>query len=606
MHRARLSLDVAVGLPVVGVLVGGVLIGGMMLVLAPLWGVLLVVGAGLVLVMLKRPELGLLAILVLISSIIFESELPLIPLPVGSLHIPDIILLGLLGLIVVRRLVEPDFRLVRTPLDLPLLAFYGVTLLCTVLAVSRTPLAFEAARRSLRIVSYYLVFFVVTNLIRDRQQVMVLVQGVFLVAMLVAGVMLVQFSLGTSVAILPGRVETMGIQGEGSYTGIARILPPGQSILLVSFMSTVTLLVLGRLRPVTLFRLVQIVLLGVGLVLTFQRNFWIMVLLGWVLALGVARGAERRRMIGWFSGAGLVVLVLVLVLGFYPESQPAQVVGAAGDRFRTLVGEQVITDPSLRQRDVEYEYALPQIAAHPLTGLGAGARYRPFDPRIDWRGGFDGRAYIHNGHLWIMLQSGLIGYGCLVWVSLLFMTRGLRAWRRIPDPDLRGLVLGFTLVTLTGLAGNITSPMFMQWFWVPVYGLMFGANEVIIRLTLPHEVQEPRATPWLRVADRYLQRGPAQPAVPRCPVCQVAIDQEPAGTNPSGSQRYRCTRCAREYTPFPRRQSYSGAFKRRVVRRVLAGQRPEDVARDLNLSPSSVTRWVDRYAPLVRGERPAP
>ena len=49
----------------------------------------------------NRPEIGLLGILIFTSTIIFENRLPLISIGVGSLHIPDLLLLWLLVLYVV-------------------------------------------------------------------------------------------------------------------------------------------------------------------------------------------------------------------------------------------------------------------------------------------------------------------------------------------------------------------------------------------------------------------------------------------------------------------------------------------------------------------------
>ena len=89
----------------------------------------------------KRPDVALLGILIATSSIIFENRLPLIPIGIGSLHIPDFILLELLAVIIVRGLVASDFKIIRTSLDWPLLAFYVVALFSTFMAISQSSLA---------------------------------------------------------------------------------------------------------------------------------------------------------------------------------------------------------------------------------------------------------------------------------------------------------------------------------------------------------------------------------------------------------------------------------------------------------------------------------
>jgi transposase len=54
--------------------------------------------------------------------------------------------------------------------------------------------------------------------------------------------------------------------------------------------------------------------------------------------------------------------------------------------------------------------------------------------------------------------------------------------------------------------------------------------------------------------------------------------------------------------PRPKRQ-FTPAFKREVVQLVLAGKAAAEVARDLDLTPSSVSLWV-RQAKVDRGDGP--
>lgn len=460
----------------------GLLLGAAALWFSPLWTLVALTGGGFIFATLKRPEIALLGILIATSSIIFENRLPLIPIGiVGSLHIPDLFLLALFGLIILRWLVEPDFKIIRTPLDWPLLAFYAVALLATSIAVFQSSVEFHMARRMIRVVTYYLTFFTVTNLVREDRQLRFLLRGLFLLATIVAVVMIAQFLLGASLPLLPGRVETLYTQGTG-YSGITRILPPGQSIMLVAFIATSVTLVLGKLRPINTLKFLQWGLLGLAVVFTFTRSFWVQASLALFLLACLVKGQDRQRLVGW----GLVVLLLaaiVLLPAFdEPESQATSLVRASFERLGTLVSGKTLGESSLQWRYVENEYALPQIASHPLLGLGLGARYRPFDPRIDHRGmKWDARGYIHNAHLWILMKTGLLGYLCLVWLSLAFLIRGFRHWRLITNSRMRGCVLGFTLTYLGVLIGAVVNPMFVQWSWTPVIGIMMGINEVVLR-----------------------------------------------------------------------------------------------------------------------------
>lgn len=432
---------------------------------------------------LKRPEIGLLGILIATSSIVFEEQLPLISVGSVSLHIPDLLLLSLLGLIVLRRLVEPEFRIVWTALDWPLLIFYGVTLVSTFIAILQSSLEVQEALRATRVLSYYLTFYLVTNLVRERRQLNFLLNGLFLLATLVAAAMVVQFLVGDSVHLLPGRVETLNTQGT-IYEEVARISPPGFSIVLVSFVAILCILVLEKFKPQGWLKFFQCGVLGMALLLTFLRSYWAVLIMVFVLLAYLFRGVDRQRLIGW----GLVVIssaAMILLLVFSdPGSRATRLVGASIDRLSTLGNSGTFQgqDSSFNWRMLENGYAFSTIAAHPWIGLGMGFTYRPYDRRLDIPGDpYDFRKHIHNGHLWILLQSGLLGYLSFMWLSLAFPIRGFRYWRSIANDRMRGVVLGFTLVYLAVLIAAWVNSTSMQWRWTPVIGIIMGINEVILR-----------------------------------------------------------------------------------------------------------------------------
>lgn len=463
----------------------GLLLGVVSLWFSPLWTLVALAGGGLIFATLKRPEIALLGILIATSSIIFENRLPLIPIGiVGSLHIPDLFLLALFGLIILRWLVEPDFKIIRTPLDWPLLAFYGVALLSTFIAILRSSVEVEEARRAIRVATYYLTFFAVTNLVREDRQLRFLLRGLLLLATIVAVVMTVQFVVGESIQLLPGSVETLRTAGE-EYSGVTRIVTPGRSLILVAFIATTATLSLNAFRPITMLKSLQWGLLGLTVVLTFLRSYWVVASVVLSLLAYLVRPQDRQRLIGW----GLVVLfvaAIVLLSAFVePESEVARLVRAASARLGTLGSSETLEEDSLQWRYIENQYAVRQIASHPLLGLGLGARYRPFDPRLDyWGVEWDARSFIHNGHLWVLLTTGAPGYISLTWLSVAFLIRGFRYWRRVSDSQTRGIVLAFTLAYLGVLIAALVESVFMAWCWTPLIGIMMGVNEVALRRAL--------------------------------------------------------------------------------------------------------------------------
>lgn len=459
----------------------GLLLGIAAVLISPLLALGTIFAAVFAYAILKRPEVGLLCILVMTSSILFENDLPLIPIGGVSLNIPDVFLLGLLGLILLRCLVEPEFKIVRTPLDSPLLIFYGTTLLSTFIAINQSSVDAVDARRWIRVMSYYLTFFIVTNLVRERRQLNLLLNGLFLLATVVAAVMLMQYSFGSSLPFLPGRVETLSTQGI-VYEDVTRILPPGWSIVLVSFVAIICILVLGKFKSIRWLTFLQWGLLGMALLLTFLRSYWAALILVFLLLVYLLRGFDRRRLVG----LGLVVmflLAIVLVPALaLPESQVGMLVGASIDRLGTLGSSSTYQgqDSSLKWRSIENAYAISAIVSHPLIGQGMGALYRPSDFRLDGANfGGELRGHIHNGHLWILLDTGLLGYLAFIALSVGFLVRGFKYWRSVANARMRGIALGFTLVYLAVLIAAAVNSTFVQWRWTPVIGIIMGVNEVI-------------------------------------------------------------------------------------------------------------------------------
>ncbi len=440
-------------------------------------------GILLILAVLKRPELALLGMLIISSTILGEENVPVIHLGV-SIYISDIILFGLLGLIALRWIVEPDFKLVRTPLDGPLLGFYGLALLSTFIGVFQSMLTIKDIIDEVRYTAYYLSFFVVTNLVREKRQHILLLRGIFFLATLTGVAMIAQFVVGDSIHILPGRVEDLTTEGR-NFSDVTRILPPGVSLVIVTFAALTAIQVVNKFKLGAVWKFFQWGVVGVGVILTFTRSYWVATSLMILLLSYITRDQDRQRFIKW----GLVVLFLIMITGVVslsnPNSEIAELVTASFSRVGSLFSDETYDDKAgtstLRWRDFEYKYAVPQIISHPLLGLGLGAKYRPFVPDIDFEGGYDGRKFIHNGHLWIMLRSGILGYLCILWLSVAFVRRGLKYWRHIPELEIRGSVLGFTLLYLGLLVAAITSPTFSEWSWMPVLGIMMAMNEMTFR-----------------------------------------------------------------------------------------------------------------------------
>lgn len=425
-----------------------------------------------------KAEIIILSIVILVSSIIFEDALPGADTAIGYWRSADVVLLSALCLIPLNYFLDKEFRLIKTPLDVPLFLFYLAALISACIAIFYYELAFTKTMRKLGMVTYYLLFFVVTNLIRNEKQVRFLIKGLFIVGFVVGIAMLVQALIGDWVQFMPGRVERL--ETFDTVYGSTRVLPPGQTLIYVLFITSFCLISLLERNSLSPWIYIVTFSTGIGVTLTYNRNYWGSCILCFVLFMILGDSKVRRRVIRIFLISFLLIGLSLLPLLL--ESRHGVVAGniaAVSERFGSLfTGEKLYESGSVKWRRVENKYALLRIAKDPLIGIGLGNNYRP--PVFGW--GDTLTSYVHNGYLSIMLNFGVMGALPLLAFYLGFIYRGVRNWKRIENKYLRSVVMGVTLSGIGILVASMVNPMFMQLFSIVVISIMAGLSEVIIRI----------------------------------------------------------------------------------------------------------------------------
>ncbi|RJP50456.1 MAG: hypothetical protein C4583_10545 [Anaerolineaceae bacterium] len=433
------------------------------------------------------PELGILGILVFTSTLLPGEANLGINIGFGHIYPTDILLLFLLSLIFVRGSAEPNFKLVGTPLDIPLFGFVFIAFFSTMIAILFSSLTPQQSFGEVRNIANYLVFFAVTNLLRTKKQVKTLINGILALASLVSVAMIVQYVLGPSNQLLPGRVEIL-VTEKSSFTDVTRIIPPGYSLVFVAFIFLCVSHCYNEIKGHRFWLLMSWILTSLGVLLTFKRHFWVAVIMVFLLLIVLSKRNELKRIIGWLFSASSIIIIGFALAVFVLGKPVLDLADSSVERLASLTKPETYLNPnsSLRWRDFEYEYAYPQIIAHPLLGLGLGAQYRPFVPHRD-HANYDGRGFIHNGHVWIMVKTGLIGYFAMLCLIVLFLYRGFRYWNTLSDQTARAIGLGCTLVYLGMLVGTLVEPMLIERHWTALLAVIMGINETVIRLYGDHE-----------------------------------------------------------------------------------------------------------------------
>jgi O-antigen ligase len=421
-----------------------------------------------------RPELGLLLLVATTGGLVGADVLPYLKVGPISLQISDIILLYLLALTVTRLLGLPSFKAVGTPLDLAIVFFGLAIVISTAIALHNPSISMNWTLRRMRPLAYYLAYFPVTNLIREKRQVGVLVNGLLVLAIF-AAVAVLAHVIDPALGLV--RTQTVGLVTAGQELGdVERTYFQAERLIYLMLIVSASSLVLSGKRPRGRFIPGQVFVLAVGLFLTFQRNYWLTAasMLGLLGVLG--GGAARIRSLKWAS----VGLIVMTALVFLPLASTQRYLAAAEDRlFRGMRLDVLEVDRSTQWRLMEMHYAVQSIEENPLTGIGIGNYYRPAigsGSSLE----LDGlRYYVHNAYLWILVDMGLVGIVPFVWLFAVGIARGLKKWRTISDAKLRAFALGGTLGILGQAISNLVAPNFVQSWILVVFPIVLGVNEII-------------------------------------------------------------------------------------------------------------------------------
>jgi len=169
----------------------------------------LIGGLAFVLLTMRWPEFGILCLVGLLSGLIRLSWLPLLHLGPGSLHISDVMLLLLLGLVFLRATTLPGFGLSGSPLMVPLFLFIGAFLLSAVNAILIHGVNANFVLRTLRVLVIWTVFIPTLQLVRDEQALRRLLIGLWVLT----GVLLIGI-------LFPNRLEPLlAVDGQRSRRG---------------------------------------------------------------------------------------------------------------------------------------------------------------------------------------------------------------------------------------------------------------------------------------------------------------------------------------------------------------------------------------------------
>jgi hypothetical protein len=215
-----------------------------------------------------------------------------------------------------------------------------------------------------------------------------------------------------------------------------------------------------RTRAAQALVIAAVALNGICVVLTFERTFLLVTLIGCAVVVLRAQPGRRARAVGVAALAVVLVCVPLAILS------PSTLTTA---RERLLSLGQYGNDPAVRDRVIESEHVVQQIRERPWQGSGLAA--------VIWYGRADDavpptiNTFIHNGYLWTAWKLGIPA------MLLLFGSLALaiaRPGRARGSPLFAALSLGAQASLLALVVTCVTFPAVTARPVTPTIGLLLA------------------------------------------------------------------------------------------------------------------------------------
>jgi hypothetical protein len=368
----------------------------------------------------------------------------------------------------------------RSAVDLPLLALIASTGLSTVLAENRTLALVGGYTRyegTLTLLTYAGLTWVAVQVLETAAQAHALLR-----AMLVGGVLAAAWAVAVAIQLSIQGVGASGEETAFTFGGMARaagtLYNPNLLGMYLAMLLPVAVWEFRRMVS-ALHRILAatcVLVLAVGLLLTFSRSAWLGATVGLVLALWPRRTGWRSFLIAtaWMAALGVVGGVAVHLAGDarFP-------IGRLVASRALSIGD--IQRGTLSTRVHIWRDALPLIMAHPVAGTGPdsfGLAFPQYETQ-DWTpGGLLDAA--HAELLQVGATRGMVGVSAY---TLLLALVARAAWRA------RRMPAGLALI---GAWAAYQIPLQVNFSWLPVTVMSWLLLAGSVRVWECEAIRQPR------------------------------------------------------------------------------------------------------------------
>lgn len=438
----------------------------------------------------RRIEFGVLALLIMTSSIMHDSVIPK-PFTFGGMGFgaSELLLLAMLSIVLFIMGAERRFDELKSPMVLPMLLFCFAVVVSIAISYSNSggrAWDFKASYIAARPLFLYLLFFAIAFGIRTERQLKTIIFGGMVIASIVSLLIVVQYFLGTNAKIFFGTPwADIRVEALGEESNVIRSMPPGQALINLMFPATLCLSMVGS-RKLRLFCIIASFALGIGLVFGFSRSAWVTTIFS-LSMLWILSGRQLKMRLTIISVTAVVIAVIgSIALGtMAPGSAGSKFSSGMTKRFVSIFSRSTLRDAGIQARIDENRDTLAQIRRNPVFGIGVGRpiRYSMWVNPINGQQGFYPSYAIHNSYLELWLIYGLLGVISFAWLSITFLIRSLLLYIRTQNPLRKMLALSFFAGYIAYMLSAIAAMMFLhQLYYIVCTALMWGCVEAMWRM----------------------------------------------------------------------------------------------------------------------------
>jgi O-antigen ligase len=395
---------------------------------------------------LRFPLLAALVLLALTDFLFFPT---FFAFPLGAIDVrpPELILTGLLALAVAR----PQRRSWGGRTGVALVVFLGFVAASAVLAIAAGRTGLTAAFNSARPLYLLAFFYVVVRLFPSSEQRRTLLLGTAVLAAL-TGVIALMAAVGAGFANSLVGSGGQVVEVEGAFNSIARVRLPGLSAGYALFWFAIVQITARRGASRLGWSLI-FAGIALDILVSFNRNMWIGIAIGFVLMAIVGGQAVRNRVV-----ASLAVLLAALSLFVLFGSSVAsdKEVQPILQRGETLLNpSKTGQENSLAERASETTKAWHAVEPHLLLGIGAGAPFgvSAVHPLVSgtFAVGFltEPQLFLHDQYLYLVLIAGIPGLIAFLFFLGMPLAHALR--RAPPDPAIAACGVGIALIMISSV-----------------------------------------------------------------------------------------------------------------------------------------------------------